>query len=391
MQKLIFSLFLCAVLIINAQAQIQTPSPSPLAKVSQGVGLINIDIEYSRPSLRGRKAFGGLVPFGEVWRTGANQAVKLTFGGEVSIAGATLKKGDYTILTTPGEKEWKIAVYNYIDGNWGGYVEKTPAATLMAPVEKNSNTVETFTIGIDHIRNDAATLFISWENTLVKVPVQLPTDKAVMANIDRVMGGPSGGDYMAAARYYWESGKDLNRAIEWMNKGLEKVALQHLHHLQQTLKSENSAHNAIHLLDTLGIENRVMHQADGNHTAQRAAASKALLQQTQRLQQEQEQQLISDRLALMVSENLLLNTTQQQTDFAQLKSTANRLALKVNNPNYYHTVQQGMYVSLLEADFEKHLHYALHFFSGFRQSDAEIVIHDLPSGDYANSLCMLHN
>lgn len=183
----------------------------------------------------------------------------------------------------------------------------------------------------------------------------------------------------------------INHAETLMNKGLEKVALQHLHHLQQTLKSENSAHNAIHLLDTLGIENRVMHQADGNHTAQRAAASKALLQQTQRLQQEQEQQLISDRLALMVSENLLLNTTQQQTDFAQLKSTANRLALKVNNPNYYHTVQQGMYVSLLEADFEKHLHYALHFFSGFRQSDAEIVIHDLPSGDYANSLCMLHN
>jgi hypothetical protein len=155
------------------------------------------------------------------------------------------------------------------------------------------------------------------------------------------------------------------------------LPLQHLHHLQQTLKSENSAHNAIHLLDTLGIENRVMHQADGNHTAQRAAASKALLQQTQRLQQEQEQQLISDRLALMVSENLLLNTTQQQTDFAQLKSTANRLALKVKNPNYYHTVQQGMYVSLLEADFEKNTCIMLCTSSAvFRQSDAEIVIHD---------------
>lgn len=222
MQKLIFSLFFCAGLMMTAQAQIQTPSPSPLAKVSQAVGLINIDIEYSRPSLKGRKAFGSLVPFGEVWRTGANQAVKLTFGGEVSIAGSTLKKGDYTILTTPGEKEWKVAFYSYVDGNWGGYVEKTAAATLMVPVIKTSNSVETFTIGIDDIRNDAAALFISWENTLVKVPVQLPTDKAVMANIDRVMGGPSGGDYMAAARYYWESGKDLNKAIEWMNKGLEK-------------------------------------------------------------------------------------------------------------------------------------------------------------------------
>lgn len=181
----------------------------------------------------------------------------------------------------------------------------------------------------------------------------------------------------------------INHAETLMNKGLEKVALQHLHHLQQTLKSENSAHNAIQLLDTLGIENRLMQQADGNQVAQRAAASKALFEQTLRLQQEQEQQLTSDRLALMVSENLLLNSTQQQADFAQLKSTATRLALKVNNPNYYHTVQQGMYVSLLEADFEKHLHYALHFFSGFRQSDAEKVIHDLPAGDYANSLLYL--
>lgn len=222
MQKLILSLLFLMGFSLVTMAQIQTPSASPTAKVSQAVGLINIDIEYSRPSLKGRTAFGNLVPFGQVWRTGANQAVKITFGGEVTVAGTTLKKGDYTILTTPGEKEWKIALYNYVDGNWGGYQEKTPAVTLMAPVEKTNQTVESFTLGVDHLRNDAATFFISWENTLVKFPIQLGTDKAVMANIDRVMNGPSGADYMAAARYYWESGKDLNQALAWMNKGLEK-------------------------------------------------------------------------------------------------------------------------------------------------------------------------
>lgn len=222
MQKLMYALILMLGFTLNLMAQIQTPSASPSAKVSQAVGLINIDIEYSRPSLKGRKAFGGLVPYGEVWRTGANQAVKINFSGDVTIAGTELKKGEYTILTTPGEKEWKIALYNYVDGNWGGYVEKTPAVTLMAQVEKNSNTVESFSLGIDHLRNDAATFVITWENTIVKFPIQLSTDKTVMANIDRVMNGPSGGDYMAAARYYWESGKDLNKALEWMNKGLAK-------------------------------------------------------------------------------------------------------------------------------------------------------------------------
>lgn len=181
----------------------------------------------------------------------------------------------------------------------------------------------------------------------------------------------------------------ISHAETLLNKEMDKVALQHLHQLQQTLKTDNSARNTIHLLDALSIENRLMQQTDGNHVAQRTAASKALLEQTLRLQQEQEQQLISDRLALLVSENLLLNTPQQQAEFAQLKSTATSFALKINNPNYYHTVQQGMYVSLLEADFEKHLKYALHFFSGFRQSDAETVINESPLGDYANSLLYL--
>lgn len=181
----------------------------------------------------------------------------------------------------------------------------------------------------------------------------------------------------------------INHAETLMNKELNKVALQHLHQLQQTLKTDGYPHNTIHLLDTLGIENRLMQQADGNQVAQRAAASKALFQQTLRLQQEQEQQLISDRLALMVSENLLLNTTQQQAHFAQLKNISTRFTQKINDPNYYHTVQQGLYISLLEADFDKHLHYALHFFSGFRQSDSEKVINELPPCDYANSLLYL--
>ncbi|MBL7808176.1 MAG: DUF2911 domain-containing protein, partial [Saprospiraceae bacterium] len=110
MKKLLF-LSALLTLIGSVNAQIKTPAPSPTAKVSQEVGLIKVDVEYSRPSAKGRKVFGDLVPFGTLWRTGANASTKVTVSDDAKVAGMPLPKGTYALYTIPGEKEWTIIFY----------------------------------------------------------------------------------------------------------------------------------------------------------------------------------------------------------------------------------------------------------------------------------------
>lgn len=222
MKKQLFPLILClSLFMLNVDAQVRTPAPSPFQKVEQAVGLTNITIEYSRPSMKGRTIFGDLVPYDQIWRTGANLATKITFGEDVTVGGESLKGGAYAVLTKPGMNSWDVMFYEFDGAGFGGYVEKEPTATVTANVEKTDNTVESFTIGVDHLRNESAHLVFSWENTAVKVPVELNTDAAVMASIERTMAGPSANDYSAAANYYLSAGKDLDKALMWINKSLE--------------------------------------------------------------------------------------------------------------------------------------------------------------------------
>lgn len=205
-----------------AMAQIKTPAASPLAKVSQNVGLIDIDIEYSRPSMKGRTIFGGLVPYNELWRTGANTSTKVEFSGDVKVAGKDLKKGKYALYTIPGEKQWTIIFHNNITHHGiDGYDEAEDAIRFTAPAMVSDIPVETFTIEVANIRNDGADIEIAWDDTRVLIPVFTYTDKEVFASIDRAMAGPSANDYLAAAGYYAETGKDLDKALEWYNKGID--------------------------------------------------------------------------------------------------------------------------------------------------------------------------
>ncbi len=222
MKKLILFLSI-GMFIFGATAQIQAPQPSPLTKVEQKVGLTDVTLEYSRPGMKDREIFGGLVPYGEVWRTGANENTKITFSDDVEIGGKPLKKGTYALYTKPGEKSWEVMFYTDTN-NWGNpeeWDESKVALTTTAEVTELPFEMETFTIFLDDLQNDGAVLNIVWANTAATLPFNVPTDTKTMASIVKVMNGPTANDYFAAGTYYHESGKDNKKALEWVNKAME--------------------------------------------------------------------------------------------------------------------------------------------------------------------------
>jgi hypothetical protein len=205
---------------LSGQTQITAPAPSPLSKIEQKVGLATINVEYSRPSKKDRIVFGDIVPYGKMWRTGANASTKITFSEDVTVEGTKLAKGTYALFTVPGDKEWSVIFYS--DFNVSGVPENyditKEAANVKVIPELIPYTVETFLIDINELRNDRATIQLIWETTLVPVKIRLETDAKVMANIDKVLGGPSSNDFYLAARYYYDQGKDLNIALGWIKK-----------------------------------------------------------------------------------------------------------------------------------------------------------------------------
>ncbi len=230
--------FIAIVVSLTVEAQINTPAPSPAAKLMQTVGLTEVMVDYSRPSMRGREVYGNLVPFDKLWRTGANAYTTITFDTDVTIGGKEVKAGTYSIFTTPGASNWEV--FFYTDTQGGGtpsdWDENKIVAQVTVPVQKMEMPVETFTITIDDVTSTGANLGIIWENTYVAVPFSVPTDATVMKSIDATLNGPSAGDYYAAAVYYSSEGKDINKAKEWMNKAMsmtEKPAFWQLR--QQSL------------------------------------------------------------------------------------------------------------------------------------------------------------
>lgn len=216
--SLSFLLLLCLLYSGAANAQIEIPAPSPLAKFSQKVGLTEVTIEYSRPSMKGRKIYGDLVPFDKLWRTGANMATKITFADDVKIAGEDLKGGTYALFTIPGKDEWTVIFNKNVNqGGTGNYQESDDALRVKVKPVLMDATVETFLINLENIKPSSATLELVWESTVVPIPLSVEIDEKIMAAIDQAMR-PNPNNYYAAAVYYHQSGKDLDQALEWINE-----------------------------------------------------------------------------------------------------------------------------------------------------------------------------
>lgn len=222
MRKQFLTLATLAVAIfctLGLSAQIRTPSASPTTKLETMVGMTDVHVEYSRPGTKGRKVFAadGLVPFGEIWRTGANQATKLTFTGPVTVGGTELKAGSYAVLTRPAADNWAVMIYPFETGSWNSYVEKEPVAEATVKTQATGRTVETFTIDVQNHGMGTADLVMMWENTMVAVPLDTKVKEAVMANIDAVMAGPSMNDYFQAASFLADNGEN-KRALDYVKK-----------------------------------------------------------------------------------------------------------------------------------------------------------------------------
>ena len=222
MKKILIAL---AIIIANfsIEAQVKTPQSSPKAKIMQTVGLTDVEINYSRPSARGRAVFGNLVPFGKVWRTGANENTTISFSDDVVIDGKTLKKGKYSLYTIPKIESWEVIFYKTTD-NWGNPAEwKEENVALRAAVkpETVNRKTETFTIGINGLDDNFAFLEIFWENSYAALKFEVPTQKTAMANIEKALAGPTAADYFSAAQFLYQSNGDNAKALVYVNKALE--------------------------------------------------------------------------------------------------------------------------------------------------------------------------
>lgn len=223
----------CSVIItlfaLSALGQeLKVPTLSPQTEVTQEVGLTQVKLSYARPSAKGRKVFGDLVPFGEVWRTGANASTKLTFSEDVKIAGNALKAGTYALYSIPGANEWTMIIHtNTKHRSLAGDVYKQAEDAFRFKVKpgKTANYVETFTLEFGDFTTSSANLILSWENTQIKFPIEFDVDARVAEQIAKLAAAPAGMSHMSyflAAEYNLHNDKDLSKADEWILTALEK-------------------------------------------------------------------------------------------------------------------------------------------------------------------------
>lgn len=222
MRKIIFAIVaLSFISTINAQT-LKTPAPSPTQTIKQDFGISSIELSYSRPGMKGRKIFGDLVPFGAVWRTGANSATTLTFGDDVTIGDTKIPAGKYGLLTIPDKNKWTIIITKQTDvTSPAAYKQDQDVVRISAKPMKMDDPMETFTMQFADVKPTTCELHIMWENTAVALPISTDVETAVMKQIDQIMNKDNR-PYFNAAMYYMDNGKDLNQALEWFNKAIEQ-------------------------------------------------------------------------------------------------------------------------------------------------------------------------
>nr|WP_294929254.1 DUF2911 domain-containing protein [uncultured Flavobacterium sp.] len=208
---------------LASEAQVKTPQASPKGYIKQTVGLTDVEVTYSRPGARGRAVFGNLVPFGKLWRTGANENTIINFGDDVVIDGKTLKKGKYAIYTIPRIESWEVIFYLSTD-NWGlpeNWNEAYVALKTTVKEDALPTPVESFTIGINGLEQNSAYLEMAWENSHIALKFEVPTAKIATASIQKTLAGPTWNDYYAASQYLFQSNGDMISAREYVDKALE--------------------------------------------------------------------------------------------------------------------------------------------------------------------------
>lgn len=204
---------------MTADAQIKLPPASSSQTIVQTLGISKATLTYNRPNTNGRKIFGGLVPLGEVWRTGANNIPVLTTETDLIVAGYELPPGSYGIFTIPNENEWTVIISSN-SSQWGSYTYKQEEDLFRFNVTPDHlpHPVESFTMGFADVTPTSAALTIAWEQTAINFSLIFDQDKDIMASIDQAMSGSGNKPYFQAAQYYYNNDKDMQKASEWINE-----------------------------------------------------------------------------------------------------------------------------------------------------------------------------
>jgi len=202
--------------------QIKLPPASSSQTIVQTLGISKATLTYNRPNTNGRQVFGDLVPWGEVWRTGANNIPVLTTETSLMIAGYDLPPGSYGIFTIPGEDEWTVIISSNSQ-QWGAYQYKAEEDLFRFNVEPIhlEHPVESFTMGFTDVTPSSAALNMAWAHTGISFSLIFDQDADIMASIDEVMTGSGNKPYFQAAQYYYANDKDMDKALEWINKAVE--------------------------------------------------------------------------------------------------------------------------------------------------------------------------
>ena len=268
-------------LTITSQAQTKLTAPplSPDTHIHQSFSTSYIDLTYSRPSLRGRVAFGNLVPNGTVWRTGANTVTKVRFGEEVKINGQAVPAGAYALLTIPNAQEWTF-ILNRDTAQWGTYEYKQALDVLRikAKPTKLASPVETMSLTVENIRPASADLVIVWDHTQVALSLTADPDRVVMAQIEQAMKGEKK-PYVTAAQYYYNTGKDLTPAIGWLDEYIKANPAEYYGYywkaklLQKQGKNKEAIVAANKSLELVKVDKNEVSKAEYTHLNQEVLAA----------------------------------------------------------------------------------------------------------------------
>ncbi|MBK7668688.1 MAG: DUF2911 domain-containing protein [Sphingobacteriaceae bacterium] len=215
------ALAIAAMTTTSVNAQLKTPAPSPLQTLKQAFALSDITIEYSRPSAKGRVVYGDVVPFGTVWRTGANSSTKITFGEDVKVEGAELKAGTYALYSIPNKDSWDLMFYKdlTLGGDVSNYKAENEVLKIKVKPSALTEKVETFAINVADITANSASIELVWEKTRVAFKVTAEIDSKIMKTIENTIVKDNR-PYFQAASYYYENDKDLKLAGEWVDKAI---------------------------------------------------------------------------------------------------------------------------------------------------------------------------
>ena len=257
-KALLFALAFAGGLIVASRLSAQTPAvnfpaASPACTLKQRVGLTDIEVVYSRPGVKNRTIFGGIVPYGQVWRTGANQATKISFSTPVKLEGNEIPAGNYALFTIPGENEWTIII-NKNTNQWGSFQYKTNDDLVrftVTPATLRDTSVETFAIEFNSIRDESAVLELVWDKTVVPIHMEVEVTDKLVPQIEAAMAAPgkkTDGFYFQAATFYYNHDLDSKKALEWVNAGLAdnpRIAYEMLHLKAQILARQGDKAGAI--------------------------------------------------------------------------------------------------------------------------------------------------